>query len=53
MSKRKILKAVNCSLNADGVFVYLDEYETREEAEEALKDAILEYFDYGVEEEEK
>ncbi|EDT84476.1 hypothetical protein [Clostridium botulinum] len=53
MSKRKVLRAVNCSLNANGTIVYLDEYETREEAEKALTELVLEYFDFGIEENEE
>lgn len=47
---RKVLMAKNCSLAADGIAVYLDEYDTREEAEKALHQAVMENADYAIEE---
>ncbi|WP_195510155.1 hypothetical protein [Clostridium tyrobutyricum] len=52
MLKRKILVAERCSLNSDGTYVYLDEYGTKEEAVQALNDAVLENFDYAMVEDE-
>lgn len=46
--KRKMIMANKCSLNGDGIAVYLDEYETREEAEKALHEAVLEHIDYAI-----
>lgn len=50
---RKMLMAKNCSLAADGVAVYLDDYDTREEAEKALYEAVMENADYAIEEVEE
>lgn len=50
MNRRRLM-AVKCSLEAEGVCVYLDEYETREEAEEALHNAVIEHADYAIIEE--
>ena len=46
--KRKMIMADKCSLNSDGVIAYLDEHETREEAERALHEAVLENIDYTI-----
>lgn len=35
--------------SAEGLEVDLNKYETREEAERALYELVLEYLDYGVE----
>ena len=37
-------------LNAEGSEVYLDEFNTREEAEECLYELVLQHLDYGIEE---
>ena len=50
---RKVLMATKCILEADGVCVYLDEYDTREEAEKALNEALLECVDYDIVEKEE
>ena len=50
---RKVLMATKCILEADGVCVYLDEYDTREEAEKALNEAVLECVDYDIVEKEE
>lgn len=45
--------AKDCSLNAEGKYVYLDEYDTREEAIQALTDIVLQYADFSISEEDK
>lgn len=52
-NSRKKLTVVNTNLEADGVFVYLDEYDTKEEALQALGEAVLQYADWGIEVEEE
>lgn len=50
---RKRLRSEKCTLSGgDHLVVYLDEYDTREEAEEALADAVLQHADWAIVEEE-
>lgn len=49
-NKRIALEVYSSSLNADGIRVYLDDYENREQAEEAIMQGVLEHIDYGIKE---
>lgn len=48
--KKTILRVKDCDCNADGVEIYVEDYDSKEEAREALYQAILEYLNYGIEE---
>ena len=52
MAKKLIVKSVDWRglLSAEGVEVCLDDYDTREEAEQELYDLVLQYVDYAIEE---
>ncbi|QTL96539.1 hypothetical protein GM661_00430 [Iocasia frigidifontis] len=48
--KRKALIVTDCSFNGEGCQVFLDDYETKEQAYEALHQAVMEYATYGAKE---
>ena len=48
--KRKALMAIGCSFTGEGCRVFLDDYDTKEKAYEALNDAVMEHIDYGIRE---
>ena len=52
MAKKLVVKEVfwRSITSAEGLEVCLDDYETKEMAEEALFDLVLQYLDYSIEE---
>jgi len=50
VKKRKAIIAINCSVPADGVRIFLDDFDTRKEAEESLMETVLQHLDYEIKE---
>jgi hypothetical protein len=48
LAKKLVITNVSCEIK--GLEVHLSDYETREEAEQALHEQVLENLDYGFEE---
>lgn len=48
MAQKLVITNVSCEIK--GLEVHLSDYETREEAEQALHEQVLENLDYGFEE---
>lgn len=48
--KRKALLVTSCSFHAEGCRVFLDEFDTKKQAYDALHQAAMEHADYGIEE---